>query len=59
MAASRSIKRNCAGRGITAADFNVVVEHLIASMEARDVPRPAQYRLIEKLARMHPEVTYR
>ena len=47
------------GRGITAADFNVLVEHLVEAMEARDVPRPAQYRLIERLARMHPEVTYR
>ena len=47
------------GRGITAADFNVVVEHLIEAMEARGVPRPAQFRLIERLAAMHPDVTYR
>ena len=47
------------GRGITAADFNVLVEHLIAAMEARGVPRPAQFRLIERLAAMHPDVTYR
>ena len=47
------------GRDIDAADFNALVEHLIEAMEARGVPRPAQYRLIEKLARMHPDVTYR
>lgn len=47
------------GRDITAADFNVLVEHLIEAMEAQDVPRPAQYRLIERLARMHGDVTYR
>ena len=47
------------GRDIDAADFNALVEHLIEAMEARGVPRPAQYRLIEKLARMHPDVTSR
>ena len=47
------------GRGIDAADFNVLVEHLIGAMEARDVPRPAQFRLIERLAAMHPDITYR
>lgn len=47
------------GRGIDAADFNVLVEHLIGAMEARGVPRPAQYRLIERLAAMHGDVTYR
>lgn len=47
------------GRGITDADFNRLVEHLIDAMDARAVPRPAQFRLLARLAAMHPEVTYR
>ena len=47
------------GRQITEADFNVLVEHLIEAMEARDVPRRAQFRLIARLARLHGDVTYR
>ena len=47
------------GRDIDAADFNVLVEHLIGAMEVRDVPRAAQYRLIDRLAAMHPDITYR
>lgn len=48
-----------AGRGITDTDFNVLVEHLVDAMEARGIPRAAQYRLLEGLAAMHGDVTYR
>lgn len=47
------------GRGITDADFNRLVEHLVAAMEAQAVPRPAQFRLLARLAAMHPDVTHR
>ncbi|MBB5206740.1 group I truncated hemoglobin [Chiayiivirga flava] len=45
-----------AGRGLTEADFNALVENLIDAMESLDVPRRAQFRLLERLAAMHGEV---
>lgn len=48
-----------AGHGIGEADFNALVENLVAVMEARRVPVSAQNRLLQRLARMHGEVVER
>lgn len=48
-----------AGRGIDEEAFNHLVGHLVAAMEARDVPVPAQNRLLAKLAPMRPRVIHR
>ena len=45
-----------AGRNLRDADFNALVEHLIATMEARKVPRRVQFRLLDRLAAMHGDV---
>jgi hemoglobin len=37
------------GRGITAADFGRVVEHLVASLEAHDVPADITGRVVQAL----------
>lgn len=48
-----------AGRGLTEADFNALVENLIDAMEVKRVPRRAQYRVLERLAKMHGDVLHR
>lgn len=45
--------------GLQSADFNALVEHLQAAMEAERVPFRAQNRLLAKLAPMHREVVDR
>lgn len=45
-----------AGRHITDAQFNALVEDLIAAMTARGVPVGAQNRLLRRLAPMHRDV---
>jgi hemoglobin len=47
------------GRDIREADFNILVEHLVDAMDARGIPRPAQNRLLAKLAPMRPDVIER
>lgn len=44
------------GLGITHADFNALVDHLIAAMEKYDVPVSSQNQLLAKLAAMYDEV---
>jgi len=51
-----SMKDVHAGMGITHADFNALVEDLVAAMEAKDVPVGAQNRLLKKLAPMHGDI---
>jgi len=48
-----------AGRGITTAHFNALVEDLILVMTARKVPIRAQNRLLKRLAPMHREIIVR
>ena len=48
-----------AGRNITDADFNALVEDLLEVMQARGVPVAAQNRLIKRLAPMHGDIVYR
>lgn len=45
-----------AGRGLGEADFNALVENLIDAMEAKQVPRRTQFRLLERLANMFDQV---
>lgn len=45
------------GMGITHADFNALVEHLIAAMEKHEVPVAAQNRLLARLAPMYEDIT--
>ena len=45
-----------ANLGITEADFNALVEHLVDAMEAEGIPRTAQNRLLRRLAPMRAEV---
>lgn len=45
-----------AGRGITTAQFNALVENLVLVMERRGVPVAAQNRLLRQLAPMHGDV---
>lgn len=52
----RSMAESHAGLGITEADFNALVEALLAAMDARDIPRAAQNALLARLAPMHPEI---
>lgn len=42
--------------GVDNADFNALVEHLIAAMEKEDVPVSAQNRLLGVLAPMHSDI---
>lgn len=51
-----SMKDVHAGMGITHADFNALVEDLVAAMEAKDVPVGAQNRLLKQLAPMHGDI---
>lgn len=48
-----------AGRNITDAEFNALVEDLIEVMRALDVPVAAQNRLLKRLAPMHADIVYR
>jgi len=48
-----------AGRNLTDADFNALVEDLVDAMEARDVPVAAQNRLLKRLAPMHADIVDR
>jgi len=42
--------------GVTNADFNALVEHLIAAMEKHDIPVAAQNQLLGLLALMHGDI---
>ena len=42
--------------GVTNADFNALVEHLIAAMEKHDIPVAAQNQLLGLLAPMHGDI---
>lgn len=42
--------------GVDNADFNALVEHLIAAMEKEDVPVSAQNQLLGVLAPMHSDI---
>lgn len=42
--------------GVDNADFNALVEHLIAAMEKQDVPVSAQNQLLGLLAPMHGDI---
>lgn len=44
------------GMGVTHADFNALVEHLIAAMEKHDVPVSAQNQLLSALAPMYGDI---
>ena len=44
------------GMGVTHADFNALVEHLIAAMEKYDVPVSAQNQLLATLAPMYKDI---
>lgn len=47
-----------AGKNITDADFNALVEDLIAAMEQQRIPVAAQNRLLALLAPMHGDIVY-
>lgn len=44
------------GMGVTHADFNALVEHLIVAMEKHEVPVAAQNQLLAKLAPMYDDI---
>ncbi|WP_341706120.1 group 1 truncated hemoglobin [Halopseudomonas sp.] len=48
-----------AGFGFTEADFNALVEDLIAAMEAEQLPVTVQNRLLQRLAPMRADIIYR
>ncbi|WP_442908987.1 group I truncated hemoglobin [Halopseudomonas sp.] len=48
-----------AGFDLTEADFNALVEDLIAAMENEGLPVPVQNRLLQRLAPMRGEIIYR
>ena len=52
----RSMAESHAALGVTEADFNALVEHLQAAMQAGGVPRAAQNRLLARLAPMHADI---
>jgi len=52
----RSMAESHAGLGLGEADFNALVEDLVAAMDARGIPRTAQNRLLQRLARMHGDI---
>ncbi len=52
----RSMAESHAGLGLGEADFNALVEDLVAAMDARGIPRTAQNRLLRRLARMHGDI---
>jgi hemoglobin len=47
-----------AGKNITDAHFNALVEDLIDAMESRNIPVSAQNRLLVLLAPMHGDIVY-
>ncbi|MEO6226718.1 MAG: group 1 truncated hemoglobin [Thermomonas sp.] len=51
-----SMQETHAGRGIDDVQFNALVEDLIHVMEYRNVPVPAQNRLLRRLAPMHGDI---
>lgn len=51
-----SMQESHAGRNIDDVQFNALVEGLVAVMERRKVPVPAQNRLLQRLAPMHAEI---
>lgn len=52
----RDMRAAHAGLGLTEADFNALVEHLVDAMTARGVPLSAQNELLALLAPMRREV---
>ena len=48
-----------AGFELTEADFNALVEDLIAAMEAEQLPVTVQNRLLQRLAPMRADIIYR
>lgn len=52
----RDMRAAHAGLGLTEADFNALVEHLVDAMRARGVPLSAQNELLAILAPMRREV---
>lgn len=48
-----------AGMDVSEADFNALVEDLIAAMDAEGVPVATQNRLLERLAPMRADIIYR
>ncbi len=52
----RSMAESHAALAVTEADFNALVEDLVDAMEARDIPRRAQNRLLRRLAPMHGDI---
>ena len=54
-----SMRDSHAGFDISEADFNALVEDLIAAMEAEGVPVAAQNRLLARLAPMRGDIIYR
>ena len=51
-----SMVRIHAGMEITSAEFNAIVESLMAAMEQAGTPIAAQNRLLARLARLRPEI---
>jgi hemoglobin len=51
-----SMRDSHAGMNISRADFNALVEVLIAAMEQQQVPVAAQNRLLQRLAPMHRDI---
>lgn len=51
-----SMQESHAGRNIDEVQFNALVEALVAVMEQRKVPVPAQNRLLRRLAPMHADI---
>lgn len=54
-----SMQEAHAGRDISHADFNALVEALIDAMEKQDIPVAAQNRLLQRLAPMHQDIVTR
>lgn len=52
----RTMAESHQGLAITEADFNALVEDLMAAMDARGIPRRAQNRLLARLAPMHRDI---
>ena len=52
----RSMAESHAGLALGEADFNALVEDLVDAMDARGIPRTAQNRLLQRLARMHGDI---
>lgn len=47
------------GMDVTETQFNALAEQLVLAMEANGVSTGAQNRLLERLVRLHPEITHR